>query len=158
MLVTPSLKSRYWPKDWRDACIYIYIYIYIYSIRVSFTDTDNSQDSREREGTRDHLLLHSTTSTRSRTFRHFFATLHVRWLSHIFNRNACIYQTATRWDLPPYRITVWLIDDVILIFVYLLVEMILGLLQLFAMRNQWTRTRINYHPCIISSQKHQLAA
>ena len=31
------------------------------------------------------------------------------WLSHIFNRNVCIYQTATRWDLPPYRITI-LID------------------------------------------------
>ena len=58
----------------------------------------------------EHLLFHSTTSTRSRTFRHLFATLHVRWLSRIFNRNACVYQTATRWDLPPYRITIWLID------------------------------------------------
>ena len=75
---------------------------------------------------RDHLLFHSTASTRSQTFRHLFATLHVRWLSHIFNRNACIYQTATRWHLPPYRITIWLIDDVILIFVCLHVELILG--------------------------------
>ena len=57
----------------------------------------------------DHLLFHSTTSTRSRTLRHLFATLHVRWLSRIFNRNACVYQTATRWDLPSYRITIWLI-------------------------------------------------
>ena len=89
----------------------------------SFTDTDNSQDSRGRDGT---ILFHSTTSTRSRTFRHLFATLHVRWLSHIFNRNACIYQTATRWDLPPYRITIWLIDDVILSFVCLHVELSLG--------------------------------
>ena len=64
----------------------------------------------------DHLLFHSTTSTRSRTFRHLFATLHVTWLSHIFNRIACIYQTATRWDLPPYRITIWLTDDVTLSF------------------------------------------
>ena len=37
------------------------------------------------------FLFHSTTSTRSRTFRYLFATLHVRWLSHIFNRTACIY-------------------------------------------------------------------
>ena len=59
----------------------------------------------------DHLLFHFTTSTHSRTFRHLFATLHVRWLSHIFNRTTCIYQTATRWDLPLYRITIWLIDD-----------------------------------------------
>ena len=74
----------------------------------------------------DHLLFHSTTSTRSRRFRHLFATLNVRWPSHIFNRNACIYQTATRWDLPLYRITIWLIDDVMLIFVYLLLQLILG--------------------------------
>ena len=38
----------------------------------------------------------------------------------------CIYQTATRWDLPPYRITTWFIDDLMLIFVYLLVDLILG--------------------------------
>ena len=34
----------------------------------------------------------------------------MRWLSRIFNRNACVYQTATRWDLPPYQITIWVID------------------------------------------------
>ena len=48
----------------------------------------------------DHLLFHSTTSTRSRTLRNLFATLHVRWLSRIFSRNACVCQTATGWDLP----------------------------------------------------------
>ena len=74
----------------------------------------------------DHLWFHSTASTRSRAFRHLFATLHVRWLSYIFNRKACIYQTTTRWDLPHYWITIWLIDDVMLIFVCLLVELILG--------------------------------
>ena len=52
--------------------------------------------------------------------RHLFATLHMRWLSHIFNRIACIYQTATQKDLPPYRITIWLIDDVMSIYVYLM--------------------------------------
>ena len=88
----------------------------------SFTDTDNSQDSRRREET---ILFHSTTSTRSRAFRNLFATLHVRWVSHIFNHNACIYQSATQWDLPPYRITIWLIDDETFIFVCLHVELIL---------------------------------
>ena len=58
----------------------------------------------------DRLLFHSTTSTRSLALRHLFATLHVRWLSNILNRNTCVYQTATRWVLPPYRITIWLID------------------------------------------------
>ena len=59
---------------------------------------------------RGHLLFHHTTSTCSRTFRHLCGTLYVRWLSHIFNRITCVYQTATRWDLPPYRVTIWLID------------------------------------------------
>ena len=36
----------------------------------------------------DHFLFHSNTSTCSQTFRHLFATLHVRWLSHIFNCTA----------------------------------------------------------------------
>ena len=31
-----------------------------------------------------------------------------------------------RWDLPPYRVTIWLIDDVILSFVCLYVELMLG--------------------------------
>ena len=75
-----------------------------------------------------HLFFHWTTSTRSQTFRHLFTTLHVRWLSHIFNRTACICQTATQWDLLPYRITIWVIDDVMLIFVCLLVDLILGFL------------------------------
>ena len=44
----------------------------------------------------DHLLFHSSISTRSRTLRHLFATFHVRWLSRIFNHNVCVYQTATR--------------------------------------------------------------
>ena len=56
----------------------------------------------------------------------YFATLHMRWLSRISNCTACIYQAATRWDLPPYRITIWLIDDVMLIFVCLLVDLIQG--------------------------------
>ena len=58
----------------------------------------------------DHRLFYSTTSTSSRTLRHLVASLHVRWLPSVFNRNACIYQTATLWDLPPYRITIWVID------------------------------------------------
>ena len=33
---------------------------------------------------RDHLLFHSTTSTHSQRFRHLFATLHMRLLSHTF--------------------------------------------------------------------------
>ena len=103
----------------------------------------------------DHFLFHSTTSTRWRTFRDLFATLHVRWLWHIFNRNACIYQTATRWYFTPlsnYHLTDWwwevcflvcLLDDLILGFCYTNLDT----------GNRWTRTRINYHPCITSEKK-----
>ena len=46
---------------------------------------------------------------------------------HIFliAPTASIYQTATRWDLLPYRITIWLID-VMLILIRLLEDLILG--------------------------------
>ena len=48
------------------------------------------------------LLYHFHPLT---NIRHLFSTLHKRWQSHIFNHTACIYRSATRWDLPPYRIT-----------------------------------------------------
>ena len=73
-----------------------------------------------------HRTAHSTTSTRSRTFRHLFATLHVKWLSHIFNCTDCSYRTATRWELPPNQITIWLIDDVTLVLVCLRDDLILA--------------------------------
>ena len=84
-----------------------FFFCFFFSIRVFFHGHWRLTGQQGKGG--DHLLFHSTTSTRSRTFRHLFATLHVRWLSHIFNHIACIYQTATLWDLPPYRITI-LID------------------------------------------------
>ena len=58
-------------------------------------------------------LYHFHPLTNIQTFICNFAC---EMTSHIFNRTACIYQTATRWDLPPYRITIWLIDDVTLSF------------------------------------------
>ena len=75
-----------------------------------------------------------------------FAILHVRWLSHIFNRTASIYQTATRWDLPPYRTNIWLIDDVMLIFVCLLDVFILGFCY------------SNWHEKPVDSNSHRLSS
>ena len=91
----------------------------------SFTDTDDSQDSRGREET----IFYSTLPLPPSAYEHldiYFATLHVRWLSYISNHTACIYQAAPRWDLPPYRVTIWMIDDVLLIFVCLLVDLVQG--------------------------------
>ena len=78
------------------------------SVRVFFHRNWRFTVKQEKGG--DHILFHSTTSTHSWTLRHLFATLHVRWLSRFFNCNTCVYQTATRWDLPTYRITISLID------------------------------------------------
>ena len=69
-----------------------------FSIRIFFQGHWQLIGHQGKRG--DHLLFHSTTSTRSQTFRHLFATLHVRWLSYIFHLNTCIYQTATCWDFP----------------------------------------------------------
>ena len=96
------------------------------------------------------LLFHSTTSIRWRTLKHLFATLHVRWLSRIFNHNAWVYQTTTRWDLPPYRITIWFIDWWCNVSLFTWWIDSLFLLQRFDMGNWWIWTRINYHPCITS--------
>ena len=97
----------------------IYPRIKIFFIRVFFHRHWRFTGQQGKGG--DLFLFHSTTSTRLRTLRHLFATLHVRWLLRIFNRSACIYQTATRWDLP-YRITYHLTDWLMMqcLFVYLM--------------------------------------
>ena len=134
---------------------YIYIYINFYQGFLSQTLTIDRTAGKGG----DHRLFHSTTSTRSRIYRHLFATLHVRWLPRIFNRNACVYQTATLWDLPPYRISIWLIDwwcdDAM--FICLLDELILGFCYSdFEIGNRWIWTRIDYHPCITSEPTNQV--
>ena len=70
---------------------------FFFSVRVFFHGHWQLIGQQGKGG--DHFLFHFITSTRSRTFRYLFATLHVRWLSHIFNPNAFVYQTATRWYL-----------------------------------------------------------
>ena len=123
-----------------------------FSIRVFFTDTDDSLDSRGRRGPSFIPLCEPS----SWTLRYLFATLHMRWLSHIFNHNACVYQTATRWDLPPYRITIWVIDwwcNVCLFTWWIDTRF---LLHRFDIRNRWIWTHINYHPCITSEPTNQV--
>ena len=113
----------------------------------SFTDTDNSQDSRRREGT----IFYSTLPLPP---AHEHSDIYLQlctWDDYhiLFHCTACIYQTTTRWDLPPYRTTIWLVDDAMLIFVCLLVDFILRFVTaIWHERNWWTRTRVEYHPCI----------
>ena len=122
-------------------------FTFFFSIRFFFHGHWRLTGQQEKEG--DNFLFHSITSTGSRTFRHLFSTLHVRWLWHIFYRTACIYQNATPWDLPQIRIAIWLIDDVKLVFFCLLDDLILGFCYSnLDTGNRWTRARIDCHPCI----------
>ena len=75
-----------------------------FSVRVFFHRHWSFTGQQEKE--EDHLLFHSTTSACSRT----------------------LSQNATRWVLPLYQITIWLIDWLIddAMFVCLLDELILG--------------------------------
>ena len=123
-----------------------------------FTDTSDSQDSRRMEGTIFFPLCHFHPLTNIQTF---ICNFTCEMTLHTFNCTACIYQTATRWDLPPYlppyRITIWLIDDVMIAFVCLHDDLVLDvLLQQSEMGNRWIQTRIDYHPCITSEPTNQL--
>ena len=104
----------------------------------------------------DHLLFHSITSNCSQTLRHLFATLQVRWQSRIFNRNVCVYQTATRWDLPTYRIIIWVIGWWYNVCFFTWWIDTRFLLQQFDIGNRWIWTRIDYPPCITSELTNQV--
>ena len=114
------------------------------------------QFTRQQGKGGDHLLFLSATSTRSQALRHTFATLHLRWLSHIFYRNACVYQTTTPWDLPPYQITIWVIDWWCNVCLFTWWIDIRFLLQQFDIGNWWIWTHIVNHPCITSEPTNQV--
>ena len=152
-----SLRAR--PKfkygKMENPLLNIYIYIYIFFFYQGFLHRQWRFTGQQRKGG-DHLLFHSTTSTRSQTLRHLYATLHVRWLSRIFNRNACVYQTATRWDLPPYRVTIWVIDwwCNVCLFTWSIDTRLL--LQRIGIENRWIWTRIEYHPWVTNEPTNQV--
>ena len=66
--------------------------IYFFLSRFSFTDTEDSQDIRRRDRP---SSFFSTTFTCSQKVIYWHATLHVRWLPHIFNYTTCNYWAAT---------------------------------------------------------------
>ena len=108
----------------------------------------------------DDCLFHSTTSTCSLTSIYLFVTISCETIfviSHICNCTTCIYQPAPRSDLQPYRMTIFLIDDVKLVFVCLCDDLILAfLLQQLEKRNQWIWPHMDYHSCITSEPTNQM--
>ena len=97
-LINVAMKQAWW--NGIDTCFHTIIRSQVFFFYQGFISRTLTTHMTAGEG-RAPFLFHSTTSTRSRTFRHLFATLHARWLSHIFDRTACIYQAATRFGLPP---------------------------------------------------------
>ena len=122
-----------WIKSWKPsinlALVITEAIFFFFLSGLSFTNTYNSRDSKGKEGTIFYSTLplppaheHSDIYLQLCTWDDY----HIFLIGTIFNRNACIYQTTTPWDLPPYRSTVWLSDDVMFVFACLLVDLILG--------------------------------
>ena len=86
----------------------------------SFTDSDNSREKRGREG--NHLYPTLPLPPAHEHSNIYFATLHVRLLSHISNRTACIsscYSMRFTTLSNHYLVDCWC--DVDFFFVYLLI-------------------------------------
>ena len=143
--VAPFFVCRTWGVYWS-----FYFYLLYFSIRILFHRHWRFTGQQGKVG--DHLLLYSTTSSRSSTLRHLFATLHVRWQSRIFDRNACVYQTYHLIELS----FDWLIDWWwnVCLFTWWIDSRFL--FQRFDMAKRWISTRIDYHPCITSEPTNQV--
>ena len=101
----------------------IKFFLFIFFYQFSFTDTDDSHDSRGREGRgEDHLFIllchyHLLTNIQ------IFILQLCKWDDyHIFLIAPLVFTRLLKISI----ITMWLIDDVKLIFVYLLFDLIQG--------------------------------
>ena len=88
----------------------VYVRKFFFLSGFFFTETGDSQDSREREGT----IFYSTLPLPlAHEHSDIYLQLCMKDDYHIFLIASLVF---TRWDLPPYQITIWLIDDVTLSF------------------------------------------
>ena len=112
-----------------------------------FTETDESQDSGGKKGT----IFYSTLPLPP---AHKHSDIYLQlcmWDDYHIFLTATLVFTRLLFDeiLPSYRITIWLIDDVKFDLVYFLDDLTLGFYYSnLDIGNQWTRTRIDYRPCI----------
>ena len=108
----------------------------------------------------DHVLFHSTTSTRSRTLDIYLQLC--MWDDYNVFLIATLVFTRLLLDEIYHLIELpfdWLIDWLMMqcLFFYWIDELILGfLLQRFDMGNRWIWTRIDFHPCITSEPTNQV--
>ena len=108
--------TRWWiPNIW---CIWNIFFLSGFS----FTDTDDSQDSRGREGT----IFYSSLPLPP-AHEHSDIYLQFRMWDDIFLIASLVFTRLLLDDvLPPYRITIWLIDNVKFALVCLPDDLILG--------------------------------
>ena len=104
----------------------------------------------------DHLLFHSTTSTRSRIFRHLFCNF-AREVTHIFLIAPVLFTRLILDEITTlshyYLIDRWCDIDFCLFICWFDSKF---LLQLLDTGNRWSRTRIDYQFCITSKPTNQV--
>ena len=117
----------------------------VFSIRIFFTDTDDSQNSRGREGTIFYFTLPLPPA-----HKHWDIYLQLcMWDDyHVFLIATPVFTRLLLWDLPPYRITIWVIDWWCNVCLFTWWIDTRYLLQRFDIGNRRIWTRIDYHPCI----------
>ena len=138
----------------KGICSWNLVYNFFFLSGFSFTDTDDSQDSMGREGT----IFYSTlplppAHEHSGTYLQF-----CMWDDcHIFSIATLVFTRLLLDEiLPPYRITIWLIDEVKVCFSLLTWWFDTRfLLQQSWHRKPVARTRIDYRPCITSEPTKQ---
>ena len=130
-----------------------YLKYFFFLSGLFFTDTDDSQDSRVREGT----IFYSSLPL-SPAHKHSDIYLQFCMWDDIFLTASLVFTRLLLDEvLPPFRITIWLIDDVKFDLVCLLDDLILGFCYSnLDTGNRWTRTRIDYHPCITRERTNQV--
>ena len=94
--------------------------LFFFLLGFSFTNTYDSQSSRGKGGLSFIPLYHFHPLTSIQRFICNFPC--EMTVTRIFSHNAYVYQTANRWDLPPYWITIWLIDWLIYWLINWLIE------------------------------------
>ena len=126
-----------------------------FSIRFSFMDTNDSRDRRGREGT----IFYSTLPLPP-AYEHSDIYLQLcMWDdNHIFLIATLVFTRLLLHEIfPPYRITIWLIDDVKFILVCFRDDLILGFCYSnLDTGNRWTRICIDYPPCTTSELTNQV--
>ena len=121
----------------------------------SFTSTDDSQDSRGREGA---IFYSSLLLPPAHEDSDIYLQLSMWDDYHILLIATLVFTRLLLIEIfPPYRITIWLIDDVKFVLVCLLDDLILGFCYSnLDTGNRWTWTRNDYHPCITREPTKQV--